>query len=300
MTSSAPQETMARDPVCGMEIDPAQAAETRLVDGQTIYFCSQHCAQQFDRTHVTSATTGTTDAEGLRWIELPTVDLDGWHASERLTEQLKSLDGVRSATVNSGARLARVEYDPARTDIHAIVAHTDSSGYTVGRATTWLDIEGMYCASCVSTIEDALERTAGVLDASVNPATTKARVEYLPGHIDTAGLARAVEGAGYRVRRESTTESTADDHNEDDQARKYRTLMRKFWFAAITAIPVMALSFPWMVPGLGDYFPRGSTELRLTWAGLGVLVCQCWSGAAVSSSPACGRRLSTAKPTCIH
>lgn len=36
------------DPVCGMEIDPAQALTTRQVGNQTFYFCSNFCAQFFD------------------------------------------------------------------------------------------------------------------------------------------------------------------------------------------------------------------------------------------------------------
>jgi P-type Cu+ transporter len=43
------EEPMARvkDPVCGMEIDPATAAASEKYEGQTFYFCSQSCHQQF-------------------------------------------------------------------------------------------------------------------------------------------------------------------------------------------------------------------------------------------------------------
>lgn len=36
------------DPVCGMTIDPANAAEHREYQGATYYFCSANCAQRFD------------------------------------------------------------------------------------------------------------------------------------------------------------------------------------------------------------------------------------------------------------
>ena len=36
------------DPICGMSIDPSKAAATREHDGQTFYFCSEHCAATFD------------------------------------------------------------------------------------------------------------------------------------------------------------------------------------------------------------------------------------------------------------
>lgn len=37
------------DPVCGMEVDPAIAAETRMVGGRRFHLCSQACAEKFDR-----------------------------------------------------------------------------------------------------------------------------------------------------------------------------------------------------------------------------------------------------------
>ena len=38
---------MAKDPVCGMEVDPNDAAATVEHEGQTYYFCSQDCADSF-------------------------------------------------------------------------------------------------------------------------------------------------------------------------------------------------------------------------------------------------------------
>lgn len=37
------------DPVCGMSIDPASAAETAEHEGRTYYFCSAHCAATFEK-----------------------------------------------------------------------------------------------------------------------------------------------------------------------------------------------------------------------------------------------------------
>jgi len=38
---------MKTDPVCGMQVDPAKAAGTTEYQGQTYYFCSQHCLDRF-------------------------------------------------------------------------------------------------------------------------------------------------------------------------------------------------------------------------------------------------------------
>jgi len=40
---------MARDPVCGMEVNPRQAAGRSEYQGQTYYFCSMGDKQQFDQ-----------------------------------------------------------------------------------------------------------------------------------------------------------------------------------------------------------------------------------------------------------
>ena len=36
-----------KDPVCGMEIDPATAAGSEEYEGTTYYFCSQSCHDSF-------------------------------------------------------------------------------------------------------------------------------------------------------------------------------------------------------------------------------------------------------------
>ena len=40
---------MAKDPVCGMDVDPQTAAGKSEYQGQTYYFCSMGCKQSFDK-----------------------------------------------------------------------------------------------------------------------------------------------------------------------------------------------------------------------------------------------------------
>lgn len=40
---------MAKDPVCGMEVDPAHAAGTVEYKGQTYYFCAPGCKAAFEK-----------------------------------------------------------------------------------------------------------------------------------------------------------------------------------------------------------------------------------------------------------
>jgi Cu+-exporting ATPase len=39
---------IAKDPVCGMDIDPDTAAASSEYEGQTYYFCSIGCQEEFD------------------------------------------------------------------------------------------------------------------------------------------------------------------------------------------------------------------------------------------------------------
>ena len=41
-------QTKTIDPVCGMEINPANAAGQSEYNGETVYFCSPACKEKFD------------------------------------------------------------------------------------------------------------------------------------------------------------------------------------------------------------------------------------------------------------
>jgi Cu+-exporting ATPase len=188
-----------------------------------------------------------------------------------LEEQLLALPGVTQASANPKTNLVRITYDSLQTVVEVIAGRIRAAGYTTGIATTQLAIEGMHCASCVVTIEKALKRTHGVLSATVNPATQQAHVVYLPGLVDRRGLTHAIEEAGYRVRGETSPTQTAIDRAEADRAREYRTLLHKFWFAAIISLPVIAFSYPQFFPGLSAWLAPGSLVLRVVWGMLALL-----------------------------
>ena len=60
-------------------------------------------------------------------------------------------------------------------------------------------IKGMHCASCVLTIERALKKVEGVLDANVNLATEKATVTYDSTKVTDEVLSSAVSNVGYQA-----------------------------------------------------------------------------------------------------
>ncbi|MFZ1060644.1 MAG: copper ion binding protein, partial [Candidatus Rokuibacteriota bacterium] len=184
---------------------------------------------------------------------------------------LRAVPGVRTATVNLAGGRAAVEYDPEKTGLPALREAVKAAGYRVGTATTRFAIRGITCASCVTKIEKALLGTPGVLKASVGVGTEEAEVEYLPSVADLGAIKTAVGSAGYEVA-ESPPPASPEAADREAEAREgeYRSLMRKWWFGAAVGTFTMIMSYPWLFPVLGNWFPRESQRLWYVWAGMGV------------------------------
>ncbi len=109
------------DPVCGMEIEPQSAFAKREHMGQTFYFCSQSCVDQFDKNPhsyvMTSATTGFNPERTLTRIELPVSGLPLKEHSSHLESTLRALDGVGEVKVNVAANRLEVQYDAQKVDV---------------------------------------------------------------------------------------------------------------------------------------------------------------------------------------
>ncbi|MEV6210343.1 heavy metal translocating P-type ATPase [Kitasatospora sp. NPDC051914] len=113
-----------------------------------------------------------------------------------------------------------------------------------------LSIGGMTCASCAARIEKKLNRMEGV-EASVNFATEKARVDFAPG-IDVAELIATVERTGYTAELppppapEPAAESAAGPEGAA-AGREPDPLRDRLLAGAVLSVPVVLLS---MVPAL--------------------------------------------------
>jgi Cu+-exporting ATPase len=96
-------------------------------------------------------------------------------------------------------------------------------------STVELQVEGMHCAACVSTVERSLNSIDGV-EATVNFATERATVAYPPG-VGVDDLVGAVAGAGYGAH-----VATAD---EPEEASPLRT---RLVVAAVLTAPLVAIT----------------------------------------------------------
>ena len=207
------------------------------------------------------------------------------HCPPMVEKALEEIDGVKAAQVNLSSGTAAIDYDPGQASIGDLAKAIRSAGYSAGTAKTRLLIKNMHCSSCVTRIELALRMTPGVVSARATLGPNAVDVAYQPEVVDFAAIRRAIESAGHKIAEPKAAEIKAaveEDTDPEEAARnqEYRTLMRKFWFAAIVSVPVMGLSYPDLIPGLRDWMPMGSETRRIVWALLGVLTLPVlvWSG----------------------
>ena len=108
-----------------------------------------------------------------------------------------------------------------------------------------LRIFGMHCASCVHSVEQALNRVPGVAEANVNLATERALVR-LAQPVPVEQLAEAVRKAGYEAR--AVAGAIGDDAEGRERAAELRSLRRRFVIAAALALPIVVLGMFGMLP----------------------------------------------------
>jgi Cu+-exporting ATPase len=82
----------------------------------------------------------------------------------------------------------------------------------VSKSRIVLPIEGMTCASCAATVQEALTGASGVSSAGVNFATNKAAIDYDDAQTNVADLIKTVREAGYDCGKASVTFAISDLH----------------------------------------------------------------------------------------
>ncbi len=170
--------------------------------------------------------------------------------SGRVERALNKVAGVSEATVNLATERASVTFDPALVKPDAFIAAITGSGYGTTTAHADLGITGMTCASCSGRVERALNKVAGVLEATVNLATERASVTYLPQTVTPAKLKEVVRDTGYDVLEEQAGQDATDLEREAHE-KHVRGLRRDLIIAASFAAPlVLFVMLPMAVPSL--------------------------------------------------
>jgi Cu+-exporting ATPase len=174
-------------------------------------------------------------------VTLPITGMTCANCSSTIERALGKLEGVEEATVNLALERATVTYDAERLSQADIVDRVDLIGYGVATAKMEMPITGMTCANCVSTVERGLSKVEGVTDVTVNLATEKATVTYVPGLVTRGDLVAQVERIGYGVV-EAADEGELEDAEQAAREAEIRKQARLFWTGVAFALPLFLLS----------------------------------------------------------
>ena len=179
--------------------------------------------------------------EELERIDLPITGMSCASCAAKIEKGLSNLEGVSKTTINFAAEKATVVFNPTQTDLSHLIEKIKDLGYGARAEKAILPVQGMTCASCVSKVEKALGSLNGVIHASVNFATERATVEYVPGAVTIWDLKKTVQEAGYQV-----LEVKEEDIVEKERLAREAELSRlkwKFVTGAFLLIPILILMY---------------------------------------------------------
>jgi len=119
-------------------------------------------------------------------------------------------------------------------------------------------IEGMHCAACSLTVEDAIGRIPGVLDVQVSAASHRAKVVWAAGKVHPSGWMAAVQKSGYRA-------VPANDVFASERRRvETRKALWRWLVAGLCMMQVMMYAYPAYIAHPGDLSQE--MEALLRWA----------------------------------
>jgi Cu2+-exporting ATPase len=119
-------------------------------------------------------------------------------------------------------------------------------------------VEGMRCAACALSVEDALRAIPGVVSAEVGAASRRARVVWQAEVARPSQWLAAVQGAGYRV------VPALDATERALRQQERRKALWRWLVAGFCMLQVMMYAMPAYVAGPGELTPDMAQLLR--WA----------------------------------
>ena len=174
-------------------------------------------------------------------VTLPITGMHCTNCSETIARDLRKLEGVDGANVNYATEKATVTFNPSVLDENVIIERIKAIGYGVATGEIELPITGMHCVNCAASVEKALNRLQpGVVSVTVNFATEKAQIAYIPGQVAPTDLIAAIEGAGYGVVEADSNQLA--DAEQAARATEIHNQTRKFWTGVVFSLPLFLFS----------------------------------------------------------
>jgi len=175
-------------------------------------------------------------------IQVPVTGMTCANCAMSIERALRKVQGVHDVNVNFGTEQATVSFDPDQVQVQSVIQKVRDAGYGVASASVDIPVTGMTCANCAAAVERTLnKKVAGVQNVSVNFATEKAHVEYVPGMVTLEDIAAAIEKAGYGAVMPAETMDVEDAELAARNA-EIRAQTRKFVIGVLFTLPLFVIS----------------------------------------------------------
>lgn len=175
-------------------------------------------------------------------VSIPVSGMTCANCAANIERGLKKLNGIKATSVSFASEQASVTFEPGEISLIDISEKINSLGYKVITSKIELPVTGMTCANCAMNIERVLNRKVpGILKASVNFATERVSVEYLPAAASVEDIISAIRKAGYGA---ILPDISSDEKDYELEARnaEIKNQTRKFFTGLVLTIPLFLLS----------------------------------------------------------
>ena len=229
---------MARDPICGMDVDEKKAKFMLVKDGKKNYFCSKNCYEKFTgnkkekHKHV---------HEESKSKEKTSIKISGMSCAScvaTIEKSLRKTKGVSKANINFAAEKAYVEYNPKHATKENLEKAIENAGYKVIKeegTILKLKVVGMDNPHCIGIVGSALKKLKGIISKELL-VTEKATISYNPSIISKEKIRQIIKDAGYENFEES--EDTKDQEKEvrEKEIKSYKI---RFFISAVLGLPLL-------------------------------------------------------------
>ena len=240
-------------------------------------------------------------------FSLPVTGMTCANCVATVERNIKRMDGVSVAHVNLSSERATVQYDPEKTAVNEFIEQIERAGYGIATGQAELAVRRLSDDNDSRLLERVLNDLEGVRSASVNLATEKALIDYVPTIVSQADIRQAVKKAGFEAVILGDDFEDAERKAREEETRQQRRMMIT---GLIFTIPLFLISMgrdfqllggwafqpwiKWLMFGLatpvqfyvgGQYYQGAYKSLRNGSANMDVLVAMGTSVAYLYSIP---------------
>ena len=241
---------MAKDSICGMEIDENKTKFSTVKNKKKYYFCSKNCYDKFIDKDNAEDLIKEESSKNQHGTKKSTLSVSGMHCAscaQTIEKALSKTEGVKKASVNFASEKATVEFDENEVDENKLKQVVVKSGYKVldneessNSGEARLKVIGMNNPHCVGAVIDALNLVKGIISKELL-VNEHAFIKYDPKKTNIEEIKKAIRKAGYEP-----IEMTSGSIDTEKEAREKEIKSLKLEVIAgfILSIPIFILSFP--------------------------------------------------------